>query len=136
MSNENIFLNIEELKENNLNLFLAEYSNNEKQKYEIKDEIQVLQNKIVELEKLQKQKEMEEENAKKITFEYYFEKLFDLIKIKKNRDQEYLPRFFTTQQSVVAKFAKQQNAEFVPALENIHSALDIINKRLNKLENL
>jgi hypothetical protein len=86
---------------------------------EIVDEIEKLRQKIVELENVKRQKEIEEENAKKLTFEYYFQQLFDFIQMKKNN-------FIVS--------AKQERRDLVYALESIYSSLDIINTRLMKLE--
>jgi len=113
----------------------------------IRYEIEQLQNKILELEKIRIQKEFDEENAKKLTFGYYFDKLFDFIKIKNSIiDEEfnknYRPHHNHNEQ--VAKIQdqrrieiiKKHNAELVPALEYIYNAFHIINERLTKLENL
>ena len=104
------------------------------------DEIQQLQNKILKLEQIRKQKILDEENAKKYSFEYYFQNLFDFIQMKKDREinrngiQENGQHFFSSTENQRIKSAKDQNAELVPALENIYNALNIINKRLLKLE--
>ena len=58
----------------------------------ITNEIQQLQNKIAELEQKRLQKELEEENAKNPTFEYYFYKLFEFIKTKNDVVSEEIIR--------------------------------------------
>lgn len=117
----------------------------------IKYEIQQLQNKILELEQQAREKEVEEENAKTPTFKYYFDKLFDFIKTKNdavNKDIvkqriyghedsfKHIPEFQECINGKVNAVIKKHNAEYVPALEHIYSALYAINERLTKLENL
>jgi hypothetical protein len=89
----------------------------------IKYEIQQLQNKIAELE-------LEEENAKKQTFGYYFDKLFEFIKTKNDAVNEE----FSMRQRYRSEIIQTHNAEYVPALEHIYRALYVINERLTKLE--
>uniref|UniRef100_A0A6C0HZ10 Uncharacterized protein n=1 Tax=viral metagenome TaxID=1070528 RepID=A0A6C0HZ10_9ZZZZ len=108
----------------------------------ITDEIEQLQNKILELENLKKQKEIDEENAKKGTFYYYFENLFDFIQMKNDVVNEEINRRIGPKEenhikysSHITEIKKKHGAELVPALEHIYNALDIINKRLTKLEN-
>jgi hypothetical protein len=121
----------------------------------IKDEIEKLQNQILELEKIQKQKEIDDENAKKGTFEEYFDNLSIFIKMKRDREInrnnydingnpnpnaytgiDKLPDAHSSGEDLRVRRVIQENNELLPALENIYSALDIINKRLTKLENL
>jgi hypothetical protein len=111
-------------------------------KDEIVDEIEKLNHKISELENVKRekenakrQKEIEEENAKKLTFEYYFQQLFDFIQMKK--EQEIIKNnehCFSSYESTRALRARAENKQLVPALESIYSSLDIINTRLMKLE--
>lgn len=107
----------------------------------IKYEIQQLQNKIAELEQQCREKEIEEENVKNPTFRYYFDKLFEFIKMKndafnKTFGDRKIHRDPETQKHLDKKrneiFA--QRAEYVPALEHIYSALYVINERLTELE--
>jgi lysophospholipase L1-like esterase len=114
----------------------------------IKYEIQQLQNKIAELEQKRLQKELEEENAKKQTFGYYFDKLFEFIKTKNDAVNEectrqriygphsHRPEMQESNNRRVNQIVKEHNAEYVPALEHIYRALYVINKRLTKLENV
>lgn len=110
----------------------------------ITNEIQKLQNKIAELEEKRLQKEVEEENAKKQTFGYYFEKLFEFIKTKNDAVNEaYNMRYGNYRHNTNIniqrqrnEIIKQHNAEYVPALEHIYRALFNINERLTKLENV
>jgi len=120
---------------------------------EITSEIVILQNKILELENHKKQKLLDEENAKKGTFECYFEKLFDFIQMKKEREinrnnydiggnpnpnartgKDKLPHAHNSAEDKRVRMRIEENKELVPALECIYSSLDIINKRLLKLE--
>jgi hypothetical protein len=116
----------------------------------IKYEIQQLQNKILELEQKAREKEIEEENAKTPTFRYYFDKLFEFIKMKNdavNKDiitqkiyghndrNKHLPEIQECINVKLNSVIKKHNAEYVPALEHIYSALYAINERLTKLEN-
>jgi len=124
------------------------------QKDEITSEIEKLQNKILELENQKKQKLIDEENAKKGTFDYYFENLFDFIQMKKEREinrnnydvdgypnpnartgKDALPYAHSSLEDRRVSNVIAENKELVPALESIYSSLDIINKRLLKLEN-
>jgi len=126
----------------------------EENKDEITNEIEQLQNKILELERIQKQKEIDEENAKKGTFDYYFQQLFEFIQIKKEREinrnnydvngnpnpnartsKDALPYAWSSGEDKRVSMVIKENKELVPALESIYSSLDIINKRLIKLEN-
>lgn len=115
----------------------------------ITNEIKKLQNKIAELEQIRLQKELEEENAKTPTFEYYIKKLFDFIKTKndavnENYNMTYGGNKTKTNNNINIQqnqhrhneIIKQHNAEYVPALEHIYSALYDINERLTKLENV
>jgi hypothetical protein len=123
------------------------------QKDEITSEILALQNKILELENQKKQKLIVEENTKKGTFEWYFDKLFDFIQMKKEREinrnnydidgnpnpnartgKDALPYAHSTGEDARVRRIIEENKELVPALESIYSSLDIINKRLIKLE--
>ena len=119
----------------------------ENQKDEITCKIEKLKNKILELENQKKQKLIDEENSKKSTFNYYFESLFYFIQIKKegeininNYDVEgnpdpngKLPNCSSGEDRSI-KMRIEENKDLVSALENIYSYLDIINKRLLKLE--
>jgi len=126
----------------------------QKQKDEITSKIVTLQNKILELENQKKQKLIDEENSKKGTFEYYFEKLFEFIQMKKEREinrnnydidgnpnpnartgKDKLPDAYNSVEDKRVRMRIAENKELVPALESIYSSLDIINKRLLKLEN-
>jgi hypothetical protein len=111
----------------------------------IRYEIEQLQNKILELEKNLIQKEIDEENSKKLTFGYYFDKLFDFIKMKNSIINEEFNKYYRPhhngQQTTIPDhqriaIIKKHNAELVPALEYIYNAFHIINERLTKLENL
>jgi hypothetical protein len=114
----------------------------------IKYEIQQLQNKIAELEQQSREKEIEKENAKNPTFGYYFDKLFEFIKKKNDVVNEEIgkriiygphshrPEMQEHINRTVNEIVKKHNAEYVPALQHIYSALYVINERLTKLENL
>jgi hypothetical protein len=114
----------------------------------IKYEIQQLQNKIAELEQKRLQKELEEENAKKQTFGYYFDKLFEFIKTKNDAvnneiirqriygPHSHLPEMQKRINEKRNEVIKKYNAEYVPALEHIYRALYVIDERLTKLENV
>jgi hypothetical protein len=108
----------------------------------IKYEIQQLQNKILELQQQSREKEIEEENAKKQTFGYYFNKLFEFIKMKNDAVNKIVGDRRTHRDPEMQKHLDQKRneyiahyAEYVPALENIYRALYVINERLTKLEN-
>jgi predicted GIY-YIG superfamily endonuclease len=134
--------------------FSADCPKNKNKKDEITSEIETLQNKILELENQKKQKLIDEENAKKGTFEYYFDNLFDFIQMKKEREinrnnydidgnpnpnarkgKDALRDAYNSGEDKRARMRKEENKELVPALESIYNSLDIINKRLLKLEN-
>jgi hypothetical protein len=105
-------------------------------KDEIVDEIEQLKQKILELENAKKQREIEEENAKKLTFDYYFKKLFDFIQMKKEKEiNRNTAECMSSYENKRVRMVIEENKELVPALESIYSAVDIINKRLLKLEN-
>jgi len=105
-------------------------------KDEIIDEIEQLKQKILELENAKKQREIEEENAKKLTFDYYFKKLFDFIQMKKEKEiNRNTAQCMSSYENKRVRMVIEENKELVPALESIYSALDIINNRLLKLEN-
>ena len=108
----------------------------------IKYEIQQLQNKILELEREAREKEIEEENAKTLTFKYYFDKLFDFIKTKNDAINKVIGDRRTHRDPEMQKHLDQKrneyiarHAEYVPALEIIYRALYVINERLTNLEN-
>jgi hypothetical protein len=111
-------------------------------KDEIVDEIEKLKHKISELENIKRekenvkrQKEIEEENAKKLTFEYYFQHLFDFIQMKKEQEiSKNNEQCCSSYENRRALRAREENKQLVPALESIYSSLDIINTRLMKLE--
>jgi hypothetical protein len=113
----------------------------EKSNDDIISEIQQLQNKILELEEIQKQKKIAEENSKKGTFEEYFENLSEFIKIRYDDANKTFnlgthdPMTEEQHKSCIINILKRQGHSSVPALEHICNALDNINKRLTKLEN-
>lgn len=121
------------------------------QKDEITIEIEKLQNKILKLEKkqkeIQKQKEIDEENSKKLPFDDYFHNLSEFIKQKHDTINPFLDRGINQyrmnmngeiikehEQQICNNILKQNGYELLPALDNIYNALDNINKRLIKLE--
>lgn len=100
------------------------------------DEISRLKQKILELENIKKQKEMEEEDAKKETFEYYFQELFHFIQMKRKKEiSKNTFQTFCSSEDQRVKKAIEENKELLHVLENIYNSLDKINKRLLKLEN-
>ena len=126
----------------------------DEEKDEITLEIERMQNKILELEEIQKQKLIDKENAKKGIFDYYFQSLFEFIQMKKEREinrnnydvdgnpnpnartcAEKLPYAHSSGEDKRVREVIAVNKELVPALENIYNALDNINKRLLHLEN-
>jgi len=114
---------------------------------ELDCEIIILQNKILELEKIkkekQKQKEIEEENAKKLPFDHYFDKLNEFINNKYDHiNKKYSNYPYIKNMNDGEKNRRFNNilinegGELLPVLENICNAIHNINKRLNKLENI
>jgi molecular chaperone GrpE (heat shock protein) len=98
------------------------------------DEIEQLKQKILQLENIKKQKEIEEENLKKQSFEYYFQQLFDIIQMSKKK-YTYMSSEDYIRARQGNKCVEGVNENLVPVLESIYSSLNIINKRLLKLEN-
>jgi hypothetical protein len=98
------------------------------------DEIEQLKQKILQLENenIKKQEEIDEVKA----FEYCFQQFLDIIQMSKKRIIG-----MSSESYIRAKQAKNNirvegvNEDIIPALESIYSTLDIINKRLLKLEN-
>jgi molecular chaperone GrpE (heat shock protein) len=95
------------------------------------DEIEQLNQTILQLENIKKQKEIEEENSKKQTFEYHFQQLFDIIQMSK---RTYMSSEDYRRARQGHKFVEGVNMNLVPVLESIYNSLNIINKRLLKLE--
>jgi molecular chaperone GrpE (heat shock protein) len=98
------------------------------------DEIEQLKQKILQLENIKKQKEIEEENSKKQTFEYYFQQLFDIIQMSKKRLRPSSEDYRRAKQEPTKNYICVEE-NLIPVLESIYGSLDIINKRLLKLEN-
>lgn len=98
------------------------------------DEIEQLKQKILQLENENIKKQDEIDEVK--TFEYYFQQFLDIIQMSKKRIIG-----MSSESYIRAKQAKNNirvegvNEDIIPALESIYSTLDIINKRLLKLEN-
>jgi len=112
----------------------------DEEKDEITLEIERMQNKILELEEIKKQKkkqkEIDEENSRKLPFENYFESLFEFIKTRNDKvNGMILPGYNDIEFQEIRKNRLNQNGyELLPALENIYNALDNINKRLIRIE--
>jgi hypothetical protein len=117
----------------------------DEEKDEITLEIERMQNKILELEEIQKQKkkqkEIYEENSRKLPFENYFESLSEFIKIRYDIVDKRIKMIVgccLTDEEIISRnirILKQEGYELLPALANIYNALDNINKRLIRLEN-
>jgi len=110
-------------------------SENDKIKAILSEEIKQLKLKLIELEYHQKQKEIKENFEKTLTVEHHMNNILEFIQVRKDREQNRnTPTHWSTAESERVKRAKNQNAELIPVIESIYSSLDIMNKRLSKLE--
>ena len=101
----------------------------------LSEEIKQMKIKLIELEYHQKQKEIKENFAKTLTVEYHMNNILEFIQVRKDREQNRnTPTNRSSAEFTRIKKVKHQNEELIPVIKSIYSSLDIINKRLSKLE--